>query len=83
MGSSRRSDRRGAGELHRQHQAEPLSLGQVARVVVARQPGDDAIGQGPAGAGRGARLVVGLLALLVDRGQVEEVGGRLGHEADG
>ena len=55
VGSSRRSTGRRAGELHRQHQPEPLSLGQVARVVVARQPGHDAIGERPARAGRGAR----------------------------
>ena len=55
MGSSSRTTGGRRRELHRQHQPEPLPLGQVAWVVVARQPGHDAVGQRPAGAGRGAR----------------------------
>jgi hypothetical protein len=60
-----------------QHRGEPLPLGEVARVLRRRRcRARCRSSRSAAGAGRcGAALEVGLGALLVDGGQVEQVGG--------
>src|SRR5699024_3768877 len=70
------------GELHRQNQCEPLSLGQVTGVPIPRDPGSDTVQQCPTGTRCGGRLDVALFALGRDGVQVQQVTGGLRDEAD-
>ena len=70
------------GEHDRQRQGEPLPLGQVARVLVARQARHQPVQQRAAAAGCGAGALVGRGALRVDRLEVEQVRGGLRHQPD-
>ena len=67
-------------QLHREHQAEPLALGEVAGCWSSGEAGHDPLEQAAAGPRRRAGLAVGLVALLVDGGEVQQVGRRLRHE---
>nr|KEP24308.1 hypothetical protein DA06_19315 [Georgenia sp. SUBG003] len=71
-----------AGELHRQGERQALPLGQVPRVRVVTDVGGEGAEDLTGRASRCGGLLVRGGALLLHRGQVEQVRGRLGNQGD-
>ena len=80
VGSSKQHQPRRGRQLHGEHQAQALALGEVARVLVVGEIGHDPLEQPAAGPRRSTGLAVGLVALLGDGGEVQQVRRRLRHE---
>ena len=75
-------DPRRRRELHREHERESLSFGEVTRMRVVGDAGREPVERSRARARRRVRLGVGLRELLADGVEVEQVGRRLRHEPD-
>ena len=69
-------------ELDREHEREPLTFREIARMRVVGDAGEQRVEDRARSTGRRGRFGVGLRELGADRVEIEEVGRCLRHEAD-